>query len=168
MKKQIIATVLMAAFAAPTFAISDHFKEEMFGNQPERIQVVELSKQEMIETEGKWIGNAIGAVIGGVSAHYGYMAGSIASGKYNAWGHIGAVLGGAATGAINPVTSAKSALTAFGSGVAVGGVVSDLGNQGETVNINHVENKPSPPVSPPVNQANNQSGGWIMIDRASN
>ena len=51
MKKQAIAAILMAAFAAPAFA--DNFETQVFNNTPEQqVQVEELSQKEMKETEG--------------------------------------------------------------------------------------------------------------------
>ena len=51
MKKQAIAAILMAAFAAPAFA--DNFETQVFNHTPEQqVQVEELSQKEMKETEG--------------------------------------------------------------------------------------------------------------------
>lgn len=155
MKKQIIATVLMAAFAAPAFAKSDRFKAEMFDNPAEQVQAIELSKQEMIETEGQFIGHVLGGVMGGVAGHLGYMAGAIANGEYNRTQHLWAIFTGAASGSIFPVEGFGSAVAAFGTGFAFSTANTYMSNKGTTEKINIGKIPPQQPTTPTANANTN-------------
>lgn len=99
------------------------------------LQVMAMTNQEMEETEGAWVPNAIGGIAGGLGGHFGYMSGSIASGKYSVGGHLAAIGAGAIGGAVSPVNGLNSAVTAFGVAGATAGATTYIGNKSSTVNI---------------------------------
>ncbi|WP_165087858.1 class IIb bacteriocin, lactobin A/cerein 7B family [Neisseria yangbaofengii] len=118
MKKQISAAVMIfAMIAAPSMAQSmdkQAFETQVFEVQPDKpLQLAELSKQEMKETEGAvapWVvGGAIGGLAGGAGyawgayrGHYKWdnakFAGNVASGAVigGSFGTAGAIASGGA------------------------------------------------------------------------
>ncbi|UNU73333.1 hypothetical protein LU293_09765 [Moraxella nasovis] len=71
----------------------------------QNLQAVTMTDSQMQETQGAWIGNAFGGLMGGVGGHYGYMASAVASGTYNRNAHLAAIGTGAVVGGINGYAS---------------------------------------------------------------
>ncbi|WP_338809521.1 hypothetical protein V6667_02960 [Neisseria leonii] len=112
MKNKFTALIIATFVATPVMA--QNFENQVFANQ--NVKAVELSQAEMQETQGAWVQvvyHGGGALIGGYAGGYGYLA---AGGK-DPKGFLAAVAGGAAGGAISPVTSFKGAAFAAGSGL---------------------------------------------------
>lgn len=82
-----------------------------------------------------WVTNAVGAVLGGLGGHFGYMGGAISSGQYSYKDHLVAVGGGAIGGGISPVRGLGSAVATFGTTTAVTGVSTHVGNSTQKQNI---------------------------------
>ncbi|MFW0682935.1 hypothetical protein ACN1BA_09265, partial [Neisseria meningitidis] len=112
MKKQITAAVMMLSMIAPAMANgldNQAFEKYVFHTQADApMQLAELSQKEMKETEGEWIPNAVGGIMGGVGGHFSYMASAIASGSYNREAHWTAIGGGALIGAMNPINGGRA------------------------------------------------------------
>ncbi len=109
MKKQAIAAILMAAFAAPAFA--DNFKTEVFNNTPEQqVQVEELSQKEMKETEGAFLGLDVtvtqAAILNAGASSWAYAYGTD-------WGKKGSVEGGVMAASVGAMTGAAGEAAAL-------------------------------------------------------
>lgn len=158
MKKQISVLMIFSVMAAPVMAQEANkqplklntddkvqtlltenpmkFEHQVFDvKQDKPMQLAELSQKEMKETEGAWVANAIGGVMGGVGGHFSYMAGSIASRSYNRNAHLATIAGGAALGAANPIRGGADLIRGMGlsaAGVGVGGATGYFGGRGRT------------------------------------
>lgn len=78
MKKQITAAMMiLTMIATPVMANSidnPAFENQVFHTQADTpMQLAELSQKEMKETEGEWIPNAVGGIMGGVGGHFSYI-----------------------------------------------------------------------------------------------
>ncbi|CWM74985.1 TPA: hypothetical protein WI034_000764 [Neisseria meningitidis] len=142
MKKQITAAVMMLSMIAPAMANgldNQAFEKYVFHTQADApMQLAELSQKEMKETEGEWIPNAVGGIMGGVGGHFSYMASAIASGSYNREAHWTAIGGGALIGAMNPINGGRALINGM-RGVAVGAVAGGIngyaGSTGKNTDI---------------------------------
>lgn len=102
-----------------------------FGDSQD-LQVQAMTNQQMAETQGAWVANAVGGIAGGLGGHFGYMAQSAFTGEYNFRSHMVSVGIGAVGGAVNPVAGVGSAAASFGIGVAGGGANAWATNTGKT------------------------------------
>ncbi|MBG8685264.1 hypothetical protein E4K46_11685 [Neisseria meningitidis] len=143
MKKQITAAMMiLTMIAAPAMANSmdnQIFENQVFHTRADApMQLAELSQKEMKETEGEWIPNAVGGIMGGVGGHFSYMASAIASGSYNRNEHWTAIGGGALIGAMNPINGGRALINGM-RGVAVGTVAGGIngyaGSTGKNTDI---------------------------------
>ena len=143
MKKQITAAMMiLTMIAAPTMANSmdnQAFENQVFHTQADTpMQLAELSQKEMKETEGEWIPNVVGGIMGGVGGHFSYMAGAVANGSYNRNVHWAAIGTGAVIGAANPINGGRALINGM-RGVAVGAVAGGItgyaGSIGKNTNI---------------------------------
>lgn len=143
MKKQITAAMMiLTMIATPVMANSmdnQAFEDQVFHTQADApMQLAELSQKEMKETEGEWIPNAVGGIMGGVGGHFSYMAHAVASGSYNRNSHWAAIGTGALIGAANPINGGRALINGM-RGVAVGTVASGItgyaGSMGKNTNI---------------------------------
>lgn len=142
MKKQITAAVMMLSMIAPAMANgldNQTFENQVFHTQADApMQLAELSQKEMKETEGEWIPNAVGGIMGGVGGHFSYMASAIASGSYNREAHWATIGGGALIGAMNPINGGRALINGM-RGVAVGAVAGGItgyaGSTGKNTDI---------------------------------
>ncbi|WP_314366275.1 hypothetical protein [Neisseria cinerea] len=142
MKKQITAAVMMLSMIAPAMANgldNQAFEDQVFHTQADApMQLAELSQKEMKETEGEWIPNAIGGIMGGVGGHFSYMASAVASGSYNRNAHWAAIGTGALIGAASPINGGRALINGM-RGVAVGAVAGGItgyaGSMGKNINI---------------------------------
>lgn len=100
------------------------------GNQD--LQVQAMTSQEMDETQGAWVANAVGGLVGGLGGHYGYMLQSAFTKEYNFRSHMASVGIGVAGGVMNPVAGVSSAAGSFGMGIAGSGVHAWATNTGES------------------------------------
>ena len=143
MKKQITAAMMiLTMIAAPAMANSmdnQAFENQVFHTQADTpMQLAELSQKEMKETEGEWIPNAVGGIMGGVGGHFSYMAGAVASGSYNRNAHWATIGTGALIGAASPINGGRALINGM-RGVAVGAVAGGItgyaGSMGKNTNI---------------------------------
>jgi hypothetical protein len=142
MKKQITEATMMLSIIAPAMANgldNQAFEKYVFHTQADApMQLAELSQKEMKETEGEWIPNAVGGIMGGVGGHFSYMASAIASGSYNREAHWTAIGGGALIGAMNPINGGRALINGM-RGVAVGAVAGGIngyaGSTGKNTDI---------------------------------
>lgn len=84
-----------------------------FGDNTD-LQAKAISNQEMNDTQGAWVANAIGGLAGMYGAGYGYVAG----GGNNPYKFVGAAALGGALGFASPVTGIRSGATALATGFA--------------------------------------------------
>lgn len=143
MKKQIIATVLIAAFAAPTFADTDNFRQELFDNQIETVKVTELSQQEMKDTQGAFIGLTTAPSLSSSAA-----LSTLTMANANAWayhlqyyqkhGTLGNPGGAAAAATAGAVTGGTASLIRASGGGIAGAVAWKLGTMPLNATINHI------------------------------
>lgn len=110
----------------------------------ENLQTKEMTATEMQETEGAWVANAVGAGVGGLVGHFGYVGSVAASGQYNFGHHAASVVGGAGLGFVNPVSAAGRAIaiskgtqTAVNTAISIGSPTAGVlaGNKFKTLNI---------------------------------
>ncbi len=143
MKKQITAAMMiLTMIATPVMANSidnPAFENQVFHTQADTpMQLAELSQKEMKETEGEWIPNAVGGIMGGVGGHFSYMASAVASGSYNRNAHWAAIGTGAVIGAASPINGGRALINGM-RGVAVGAVTGGItgyaGSMGKNTNI---------------------------------
>lgn len=143
MKKQITAAMMiLTMIAAPAMANSmdnQAFENQVFHMQADTpMQLAELSQKEMKETEGAWIANAVGGIMGGVGGHFSYMASAVAGGSYNRNAHWAAIGTGAVIGAASPINGGRALINGM-RGVAVGtvagGITGYAGSMGKNTNI---------------------------------
>lgn len=143
MKKQITAAMMiLTMIATPVMANSmdnQAFEDQVFHTQADApMQLAELSQKEMKETEGEWIPNAVGGIMGGVGGHFSYMAGAVAGGSYNRNAHLAAIGTGALIGAASPINGGRALINGM-RGVAVGAVAGGItgyaGSMGKNTNI---------------------------------
>ena len=143
MKKQITAAMMiLTMIATPIMANSmdnQAFENQVFHTQADTpMQLAELSQKEMKETEGEWIPNAVGGIMGGVGGHFSYMAGAVAGGSYNRNAHLAAIGTGALIGAASPINGGRALINGM-RGVAVGAVAGGItgyaGSMGKNTNI---------------------------------
>lgn len=143
MKKQITAAMMiLTMIATPVMANSidnPAFENQVFHTQADTpMQLAELSQKEMKETEGEWIPNAVGGIMGGVGGHFSYMASAVASGSYNRNAHWAAIGTGALIGAASPINGGRTLINGM-RGVAVGAVAGGItgyaGSMGKNTNI---------------------------------
>ena len=143
MKKQITAAMMiLTMIATPIMANSmdnQAFEDQVFHTQADTpMQLAELSQKEMKETEGEWIPNAVGGIMGGVGGHFSYMAGAVAGGSYNRNAHLAAIGTGALIGAASPINGGRALINGM-RGVAVGAVAGGItgyaGSMGKNTNI---------------------------------
>ena len=121
MKKVIVATLLSGAISVPVFASNGNDLADaneifsMNNGQPPELAV--LSIEEMKQTEGAWIPNAIGGGIGFITGNYTYLANSAFDRNVTwSWSSYARTVGTSTlVGAINPVSSIRGAATAVGS-----------------------------------------------------
>ena len=83
LKSTVIATALSASLVAPAIAnesanaaaiqFSATDMQQMFEQDAGPMQVAALSRTEMKETEGAWVANAIGGVIGFITGNFIYL-----------------------------------------------------------------------------------------------
>lgn len=149
MKKLSIIALSAMLMTAPAFAetSANYNTNQTVGQEVDlsaifadnqNLQVATLSTQEMQETEGAWVANAVGATIGGLTGHFGYMGSVAASGQYNFANHMGAVGIGTASGFFNPGKSALKAIAMTEGGKAVATGVVTIGG---TAITGHMSNK---------------------------
>ncbi len=143
MKKQITAAMMiLTMIATPVMANSidnPAFENQVFHTQADTpMQLAELSQKEMKETEGAWIANAVGGIMGGVGGHFSYMASAVAGGSYNRNAHWAAIGTGAVIGAASPINGGRALINGM-RGVAVGtvagGITGYAGSMGKNTNI---------------------------------
>ncbi|AUX62457.1 hypothetical protein JF634_06935 [Simonsiella muelleri] len=136
MKTKIATVIAMAMLSAPVMAQQNlnSLDSQVFANQ--NIKAVELSQTEMKETQGEWVANAIGGVMGGVGGHFGYMAGAALAGSYNFNGHMAAIGTGAAVGVLSPVTGASTLVHGM-RGAALAGVIGGINGYAGNTGKNH-------------------------------
>lgn len=141
--KFVGVTALSMSLIVPAFAeatspvVSQTTNNELayaFGANTD-LQAKSMTNHEMQDTQGAWIANAVGGVLGGLGGHFGYMAGSIGSDSYSAKNHLTAVGLGAVGGAANPVAGLGSAVATFGLTGATTGVSTYIGNKAPLTNI---------------------------------
>lgn len=94
-----------------------------------------MTQAEMEETEGAWVANAVGGGAGVLGSHFGYMGGVAITGEYNFGAHMGAVIFGGISGAINPAQGIGSAAATLGVGTAAGVGTAYLGSKFETIKV---------------------------------
>ncbi|ULJ64944.1 hypothetical protein [Wielerella bovis] len=131
--KNKFAALIMATFVAMPVMAQD-FNNQVFANQ--NVKAIELSQTEMKETQGEWVANAVGGVMGGVGGHFGYMAGAFAGGTYNRNAHLAAIGTGAVVGAFSPVKSATTFVTDM-RGVALGTATGAVNGYAGSIGTNH-------------------------------
>lgn len=132
----LIASVCVASSAmAGSLPGQADFESRVFANRD--VKAVELSQAEMKETEGAWVANAIGGVMGGVGGYFGYMASSVASGTYNRNAHLAAIGTGAAIGAFNPINGARSFI-AGARGMALGTASGAINGYASSTGTTHI------------------------------
>lgn len=80
MKKAIIATLLSGVISAPVFAASSNYLADanlIFNmDNGQSMELAMLSPEEMKQTEGAWIPNAIGGGVGFITGNYTYLVNS--------------------------------------------------------------------------------------------
>lgn len=121
MKKAIIATLLSGVISAPVFAASsnDLADANLIFNMDngQSMELAMLSPEEMKQTEGAWIPNAIGGGVGFITGNYTYLVNSAFDRNATwSWSSYARTVGtSTVVGAINPVSSIRGAATAAGS-----------------------------------------------------
>lgn len=131
--KNKFAALIMATFVA-TPVMAQDFNNQVFANQ--NVKAIELSQTEMKDTQGEWVANAVGGVMGGIGGHFGYMAGAVAGGTYNRNAHLAAIGTGAAVGAFSPVRGATTFVTGM-RGAALGTAAGAVNGYAGSTGTNH-------------------------------
>ena len=101
----------------------------------ENLQAVALTDREMAETQGAWVPNVVGGVVGGLGGHFGYMSSVVTSGQYNFGGHLASVGLGALGGVASPATGIGSVAWGLGFGTASGAATGYLTSKFPTINV---------------------------------
>lgn len=106
----------------------------LFEQTDKPMQLAALSQQEMKETDGAWLLNFAGGILGGFSGAYGYMTSSAYNRNANpssaAWGLTRSIAVGAGTGAIRPVNSFGRAFGTLAGSVGYGRIDGFAGSRG--------------------------------------